>query len=632
MNKPMVYSSKVCYEREVLQRKKMHRDKMRAMPPTSHTNARGKLDHNPPKTFPHLDMKLKKRQMEEERYFQIEHDNRLLMAKMYSIMNQRPDPKSVEYSPGLRISRKTGAPMLDNYLSTRSVFAGNAVPKPSMNQDARRKEYKRIMEENSQILQRITQRKPTYQRKEWAKDRKEKERYLRTISHDVTAGFLPQGPDGRSIYAAAKPPPGRSPRSSQRLPPLEDEEDRPEWVSGGTSIWSNNPPASPIALDASLRSTGSTSRRRPKTSGSRRGGRRGRSRPGGARGTESQGGARGASGRQQARHPEEPAVLWHGSRPVVLPAEDGEEERKVRCELMVTEVPVFAGSSNEDLQPATSGVNVNAGLDSGEAAQLALTVDNLKEIGRLTHDPVVKTALGRLKLLDARGNFSRMSTAFSGGEMMAVGRAVSRRIEAVVAKDGGLSLAITAEDVDHGEGGVHEWEQDLDKAKASAVKVQSIVRQKTARKLVEQKRVLKKHSEDPASKDAATKLQAAERGRKSRRRVKLMKQQRELGEVLFSKSVRLPDVVPSNDKVFCTVQIFNTAVHATIVATDRLMELPVTDAQGKFAESLEAEHKAMADISGKRTSYGKGAALHSMLSVDTSAGPGKEFLVLSTKR
>lgn len=56
-------------------------------------------------------------------------------------------------------------------------------------------------------------------------------------------------------------------------------------------------------------------------------------------------------------------------------------------------------------------------------------------------------------MLDARQNFSRMSTQFSGAVLHALGLAVSRRVQVVREASGGISLAVTAEAQDHGEGG-----------------------------------------------------------------------------------------------------------------------------------------------------------------------------------
>ena len=50
------------------------------------------------------------------------------------------------------------------------------------------------------MLSRIMSTKSVFDRTKWAKDREENERYIATIRKDDTAGFLPQGPSGHSVY------------------------------------------------------------------------------------------------------------------------------------------------------------------------------------------------------------------------------------------------------------------------------------------------------------------------------------------------------------------------------------------------------------------------------------------------
>lgn len=678
MNKRIVYANKMCYAREMDRLKRMHRSRIANMPPTSATNARATLDMNEPPSYPHLENKAKKRQMEEERYAKIEHENRMLMERMYLIMNQKPDPRAVEYSPGMRINRKTGMPMVDNYLSTRSLFAGNAVPKPSMNQDARRMEYKRIMKENEEILRRITEGKPTYRRKEWSEDRKRQEVYLKSIAHDTTSGFLPQRADGKSVYYRDAPSSrGRVRSSKSLLPPLEAE--RPEWQSGGDAIWSPQIPPSPIDVSKDRRArTAPGRKRRSAAKKASRGGSRTGSRSGTRKGKRrARGGAGGAGG--GADDLEAPAILAQLSRtlrvpqPDVVDRETGKStpaaEREERCVLIISEVPLFAGSSNEAPKPGTSGVEVHASLASGVAAQLHLTIDQLKEIAKGSHDPTVGDALKRLTLLDARGHFSRMSLACSPPELAAIGRAVSRRVSVVVDGDGSIHLQVNAKDEDHGEGGENDWEEDLDGAHNAAVRVQSMHRMRVARKKVDERRrymeehewakkgmgradraavkvqsaararAARKHVErirsqkrpwldddEKETSKAATKLQAAERGRKARRRVKLMAQEKELGKVLHSKGLKVPAVKKGAPAVFCSVRVFDSKICATVVDAGKELSIDVTAEDKAAAEDVLREKRAIADITGKRTDITLGSALLSLLRI--SHGDGKYKLVL----
>ena len=114
-------------------------------------------------------------------------------------MKQKPDPRASEYLPGLRIN-SSQVPMVDNYLSTATTLPGKAVLIPSLNREARRRSYDRIMTENVAILERITSKKANYSVAKWERDRAQQETYLANISQDLTAGYLKQGANGRSIY------------------------------------------------------------------------------------------------------------------------------------------------------------------------------------------------------------------------------------------------------------------------------------------------------------------------------------------------------------------------------------------------------------------------------------------------
>lgn len=79
-------------------------------------------------------------------------------VQMFAIMKQKPDPRASEYLPGLRINSGQ-TPIVDNYLSTQTNLPGKAVLIPSLNREARRRSYDRIMAENVAILERISRQK-----------------------------------------------------------------------------------------------------------------------------------------------------------------------------------------------------------------------------------------------------------------------------------------------------------------------------------------------------------------------------------------------------------------------------------------------------------------------------------------
>lgn len=228
MHRALKADNKLCYARDVEQRQRIHRQKLATMRPTSKSNSKASLDNNRPQRHRHLELKLKKRQLDDEQYTKIERENRILMEKMYAIMKAQKDPGSMEFRPGMRINKSQG-PMVDCFLSESSVFPGQAVRLDSLNRESRRRDYMKIMEENMSILKRIQERKPNYQRSKWEKERGAVEGYLKNIRNDATTGYLSRSGSGKLPYSpmSSSSSLSRSSVSSSRkrlhrLPPMED--------------------------------------------------------------------------------------------------------------------------------------------------------------------------------------------------------------------------------------------------------------------------------------------------------------------------------------------------------------------------------------------------------------------------
>lgn len=100
----------------------------------------------------HVRTNLKREQMLEERYSEIDRENRILLQKMADIMRQ----------PGF------------------SVPKGKDARGPiSLNKDYRRQELIRITHENQAILKRIQKAQPVYNHINWEKDHKQSSMYMR---------------------------------------------------------------------------------------------------------------------------------------------------------------------------------------------------------------------------------------------------------------------------------------------------------------------------------------------------------------------------------------------------------------------------------------------------------------------
>ena len=140
----MPIGNKACHARFVKAQQERHKKKLREMKASidtkePHTRQGGKR-RNP-----------KKEQMMEERYAQIERDNRLLLEKMSYIMRHQ----------SMDIREDTG-----EYSQ-------------SLNRERRKRELQRITRENQKILARIQAAEPTYDHLEWAEHERNHEETMK---------------------------------------------------------------------------------------------------------------------------------------------------------------------------------------------------------------------------------------------------------------------------------------------------------------------------------------------------------------------------------------------------------------------------------------------------------------------
>ncbi|XP_067680804.1 uncharacterized protein [Haliotis asinina] len=127
------------YEQERAYR--LHRQKV--------SNVRHGIDNSPPKRYPHLILRLKQIQKEEEKMAEVDHENKLLLQKMTQIMRThgRIDNWNLEHE-----SR-------------------------SLNYPYKHKQLEKIAEENINIARRLETVQPIYNKEEWEEDYQQ-HRYL----------------------------------------------------------------------------------------------------------------------------------------------------------------------------------------------------------------------------------------------------------------------------------------------------------------------------------------------------------------------------------------------------------------------------------------------------------------------
>mmetsp|Transcript_50243 Transcript_50243/g.145995 ORF Transcript_50243/g.145995 Transcript_50243/m.145995 type:complete len:291 (-) Transcript_50243:12-884(-) len=141
MYRAIPVASKTCAERAQARHHEIHKQRVKAVKPVVDTSEPHVVHMD------HIRMNLKREQIMEDRYAEIDRDNRLLLHRMSEMMKQNthtPKPR-----PG---------------------------PK-SMTRDARKQELQRITRDNKFILERIQQVQPMYSRVEAEND------YQRSFTH-----------------------------------------------------------------------------------------------------------------------------------------------------------------------------------------------------------------------------------------------------------------------------------------------------------------------------------------------------------------------------------------------------------------------------------------------------------------
>lgn len=146
MYRAIPVANKACAERVRQRNHEMHRQRMRQMRP--------QVDTSEPHTIKmdHLRNNLKREQLLEERYHEIDRENRILLQKMSDIMRT---PSS----------------------STRAASGP-----PSLNRDGRKVELMRITAENQGILKRIQRAQPVYNHVAWEDSHRRNTQYLKNSS------------------------------------------------------------------------------------------------------------------------------------------------------------------------------------------------------------------------------------------------------------------------------------------------------------------------------------------------------------------------------------------------------------------------------------------------------------------
>ncbi|CAD7933482.1 unnamed protein product [Amoebophrya sp. A25] len=170
--------SRLCEKRNEERRQHLHREKLRTMQPSIDTSEPTCL------RLDHIRNNLKREQLLEERYGEIDRENRILLQKMSDIMRS-----SAIMQP------KAGS-------ATRQHV--------SMNRDARKAELLRITKENQLILKRIQRAQPMYNHVKWEESYKRSQSYLKNCCEYPLVLRRGQIQEGQEMESMAKQPDGTS--------------------------------------------------------------------------------------------------------------------------------------------------------------------------------------------------------------------------------------------------------------------------------------------------------------------------------------------------------------------------------------------------------------------------------------
>jgi E3 ubiquitin-protein ligase TRIP12 len=174
MYRAVPVGNRLCAKREQERRLEVHNQKLKEVKCT--------VDFSEPQSlqFDHLRLNLKREQMLEERYEEIDRHNRILLQKMAGIMRK---PVATERP------RSRG----------------------TLNKPLRLKELHRITKENQGILERIQRVAPTYNHVEWDEAARKQEKYL---EHACEYPLVLRG--GTPRQGTPRTDRGRTPRSGRK--------------------------------------------------------------------------------------------------------------------------------------------------------------------------------------------------------------------------------------------------------------------------------------------------------------------------------------------------------------------------------------------------------------------------------
>ena len=140
-------------------------------------------------TYTHVRNNLKRAQIQDERFAEIELENTVLLAKLSKILrrSRNPTQNTRDWTGGLRLTPNQ-VPVIDHWISPDPTAFGAAIEPSSLNLELRRKERERIEVENRALVARLQSCRPTYDTAKLEAEADERSRWLssHTVPHSLS--------------------------------------------------------------------------------------------------------------------------------------------------------------------------------------------------------------------------------------------------------------------------------------------------------------------------------------------------------------------------------------------------------------------------------------------------------------
>ena len=148
-------------------------------------------------TYAHVRANLKRAQIQDERFAEIELENTVLLGKLSKILRRSRNPTvgTRDWTGGIRLTPNQ-VPVIDHWISADTTAFGAAVEPSSLNLSRRRAERERIEVENRALVARLQATRSTYDREKLDEDNAKRERWL--ASHSMPRPLSPILPGGRT--------------------------------------------------------------------------------------------------------------------------------------------------------------------------------------------------------------------------------------------------------------------------------------------------------------------------------------------------------------------------------------------------------------------------------------------------